>query len=173
MARQPNSRTTLVQDYRSNLNPGTACRRNWNEANIWSNTDHRATLYINAYPAATCIHWTSFGDGLNDILAGYTCVGDAVNESGTYNFEYKMKQEAGDIYAKSLIEIIGWQSGFFAGSPNYYYSENWTGNHIQNMTRQINVSSSYPYITFCVQSVSNGGGSRGYIYFEKLRVYKA
>ena len=182
MAMQPISRTTQVSDYRDNLNPGASCRRNWNEANIWSETDHKASLYTSngnpagtpaGVPAATCIHWTGYGDGKNDILAGYTVVGDAVDDPGTYNFEYKMQQEASDPYAKSLIEIIGWPSGFFVGTPNYYYSENWLGNRIEDRTRSINISASEPYITFTCLSVSGGGGSRGYMYFAKLRAYKA
>ena len=71
-------------------------------------------------------------------------------------------------------EVIGWTSGYFSGSANYYVGSSLKNSF--NETSTINLNGSFPYITVCVQAYSwnnpAGGDNSGKLRVHSLRVYK-
>lgn len=150
------SSKVVTGSYPYNYNPGSACRNNYAEANVYSvNGRHSMDLTKEG-----SIHKARGGnyDGY-DVLGGFSYCGTIPSGSRTYkyNFAWTTPLTGGP----GSIELIGWTSGYFSGTPKYYIS--WQGTADQYARENpVTLDGSYPYITLCLQAL-------GGIYLSEMR----
>ena len=156
------SSKTVSGGYSRNYNPGSACRPNWAEANVYSvNNNHSITLSSSGGKhIAEGNNWDNY-----DVLGGYSYVGTIPSGTRTYKRSYSFRMPLTSTMGS--VEIIGWPSGYFVGTPEYYVS--YQTKHDQ-YGGEINTSmngSAYPYVTMCIQAL----GSRSTSKVEVSRAY--
>ena len=150
--------------YRKNSNPGGACRKNWAEENCWSaQGSHVITLSNSGVMQAE----SSSGDEKNQSLGGWSFVGTVPPGTSTYQYKYAFRGKATG--SQMAVELIGWPSGYFVGTPEYY--ANYVTGAEQSprwLDVQINGTAT-PYLTMCIQSVGTNYLSRMEVYTAAMR----
>ena len=100
--------------YRSNTNPGSSARPNYAEANVYSaNQGHTMTLEVKY--GQHCAEGYNSG---NAVLGGFAYVGTIPSGTRTYSVKYKYRNKKTGVAGST--ELIGWPSGYFVGTPEYY-----------------------------------------------------
>jgi hypothetical protein len=133
--------------YSRNYNPGSACRKNWAEANVFSeNNSHSITLSNSS--GKHCAEGSN-SSSTRDVLGGYSYVGTIPPGVGNYEYgaEYRVPLSGTTV----SVEVIGWSDGYFAGTPEYYVSfTTGSDNSGAPFPFQMN-GSTHPYVTLCLQ----------------------
>ena len=110
------SSKTVTGRFRSNTNPGSGARPNYAEANVYSiNQGHQIDLSKNG--ADHYAEGFSIGD---PVLGGYAYVGTI--PPGTRNYKVYYQYSLPGTGFSGSVELIGWPSGYFVGTPEYYLS---------------------------------------------------
>ena len=138
--------------YNNNYNRGSSCRTNYAEANVYSvNNKHAATLSNSG--------GKHYAEGYNqsdnkDLLCGYTYAGTIPSGTRSYkqNFAFRMPMTS----VRGSVEVIGWPSGYFVGTPNYYTSFQTTHDQYGNELVVSMNGTSYPYVTIIIQALTTG-----------------
>lgn len=144
--------------YRQNYNRGSSCRPNYSEANVFGlDNDHFCVL-------SSGTSATGYGFHDHDVVSGYSFSGTA--PAGKANFHYDWTDTKGQ---SVQLEIIGWTSGPFAGTPKYYVSV--TRNSLSE-TIALNLDGAYPYITVIITAFSFGGNNEAGVKVNSVRVWR-
>ncbi len=142
------SSKTTTGTFRSNVNPGSACRPNYSEANVSSaNGDHRITLSYNGNHGSTGNHNS---DNILAVLGGFSFCGTI--PPGTNRYTRLAKYTLPGTGSQGSQELIGWPSGYFVGTPTYYVG--YVGSSNQNYATPVDFDmdgTATPYVTYCLQ----------------------
>lgn len=142
--------------YSKNYNPGSACRKNWAEANVFSeNNNHSMTLSNSS--GKHCAEGNNWQDN-RDVLGGYSYVGTI--PPGVGNYEYAFAYSMPGTGMSGSIELIGWSDGYFAGTPEYYISYQSSADQSENPNALDMNGTTHPYVTMCIQALGNRSTSR-------------
>ena len=135
-------------------NPGSGCRKNYAEPNTYSADGNMNVVLGKSGANLTCEAggWTGY-----DVLGGYSFVGTIPSSNTPYRLAWQIANTGGSGSAQH-VEVIGWTSGYFAGSPTYYLTWNGSSGLNEQFDFALNGSAT-PYITICLQAFSYGDGS--------------
>ena len=144
-----------------NVNPGTACRTNWSEANIYNVNDYLSSARLET---PTDVTGCSPGDEY-DALVGYSFVGTL--PAGNFKVDANFTCSTGYV----SYEVIVWSSGYFAGTPTYLISWN-AGSGSYNWTDNLSCPSGYPYLTVCIQALQPDQRYTSKMKVNSVRAYR-
>ena len=135
--------------YSYNWNTGADSRPNWAEANSYS-VDGKHTMTLSK--VAEYIYKARGGNYTgNDALGGWSFVGTI--PPGTANYKFSFAWDVKITASRGFVELIGWPSGYFVGTPNYYLS--WSGSSSQTLQElEMDMDgTNFPYVTLNVQTL--------------------
>jgi hypothetical protein len=150
------STKAVTGNFTTDTNPGSACRRNYCEPNVFSldAVNRRGTIT----KVGNELHFKAEATGYNDCMVGSTFCG-ITEGGGRHTVRYKFGPRTGVAFTGQWqVEVISWPFGFFQGTPTYHTSSQ--GQRNIDETNNITFLSSKPYLTVIIQAFTNGSSGQ-------------
>ena len=143
------STNVTLGNYVGNYNPGSSCRPNWSEANVFSKA---SSLSAELTLSGRYFKIKAAGRFGEYAYAGHSFVGRVPAGSANYRVDFSI-YVSGSWNELPIYELIGWPSGYFSGTPIYYDQQR--GQNVTGSTIYTINGSATPYITGTLQNIAN------------------